>query len=99
MAGALLPIEKKFSVTVGGAGCVRDAKQGKGFVDPRRRPFKLGEGADGGFVEDEMARYFGTDGLRPFSTILLVGEDGHVAKLGEDVGERGRVRNAGLGLY
>ncbi len=54
-AGALLPVEEESAVAVGDAGGGVDVEFGEGAVDPVGGAFELGPGADGGFVDEEVA--------------------------------------------
>ncbi len=70
-----------------------NAETSQYFINPLHRPFKLGEGADRGFINDQMCA-----GFRPFGAVLLIAEHGAVADAGKDFGERGPVRDGRLSL-
>lgn len=92
-SGGLAPVLEEASVAESHQRRRFEAEPGAGCVDPLRRAFQFGEGADGRFVEDAMAGFVGV-----FGAPLLVDKDRLVAKLGEDHAERLAIGDFGLGF-
>jgi len=99
-AGALFPIEEELAVAVGEEGGGIDVELGESAIDPVGGAFEFDVVADGGFVDEEVRSSIGVgaDGMRPLGAVFFVDEDGVVAKLLEDLGERFSFGDDGLGF-
>jgi hypothetical protein len=99
-AGALFPIQKELAVAVGEAGGGIYVEFGQSAVDPAGGAFEFDVVADGGFVDEEVPGgvRVGTDGVRPLGAVFFVDEDGQIANLPEDFGERFAFGDDGFGF-
>lgn len=93
-SGFLAPVLEEPSITKGHQRGRVEAEAGGDGVDPFLRPLQFCEIADGGFVEDAMARSIGV-----FGTPLLIDKDRFVSELAEDDSKSVAVGNFGLGFY
>ena len=95
-SGALFPVQEEFAVTVGEAGRRIDIEFGDRPVNPIRRAFELDVVPDWSFVHDQVSGSL--SGMGPFGAEFFVNEDGGIAELIEDFGERVAVGYGGFGL-